>query len=270
MKKYLKMIRNIVFFCGIYLVITNIISFLYILLDPKLYKANTMENISKSLMNNIYILTAISSAITFIIYLLVLRNKSENLWARCNFEKIKAPSVFSSVLLAISLSAFSCSMVSLLQNKFESYKQVSDTIGAAYGSILSMVCIIILAPIFEEILFRGLIFNELKKNINLVTAVILQAIIFALFHGNMLQGIYTFILGIILSILYISTNSIWSNILCHIVYNLFGSLLMPLALSYTKNYVFVYIGTGLIVTAILLINLFKNSTKLANSQDLKA
>ncbi|WP_286010109.1 hypothetical protein [Clostridium sp. Marseille-Q2269] len=74
----------------------------------------------------------------------------------------------------------------------------------------------------------------------------------------------------ILSILYISTNSIWSNILCHIVYNLFGSLLTPIALSYTKNYVFVYIGTGLIVTAILLINLFKNSTKLVNSQDLKA
>ncbi|MCW6108662.1 CPBP family intramembrane metalloprotease, partial [Clostridium sporogenes] len=63
--------------------------------------------------------------------------------------------------------------------------------------------------------------------------------------------------------------SIWSNILCHIIYNLFGSLLMPLALSYTKNYTFVYIGAGLIATAILLISMFKRQTNSINSYNIK-
>lgn len=269
MKKYSKMIRNIVFFSGLNILINFIVGFIYSIMNFAIYKTKSLESFQQSMMENVYIITALSSAITFIIYLLVLKNKNENLWQRCNFKKITLSHIYYSILIAISLSVFTCPIISLISEKFESYKQVSDSISAAYGSILSMLCIVILIPIFEEILFRGLIFNELKKNTNIILAVILQSLIFALFHGNILQGMYAFILGIILCILYLKTGSILSNILCHIIYNLFGSLLMPLALSYTKNYTFVYIGAGLIATAILLISMFKKQTNSINSSNIK-
>ncbi|WP_434293837.1 lysostaphin resistance A-like protein [Clostridium botulinum] len=264
------MIRNIVFFSGLNIVINIIVGSIYSIMNFAIYETKSLESIQESMMKNIYIITAISAAITFFIYLLVLKNKNENLWQRCNFKKITPSYIYYSILIAISISVFTCPIISLISEKFESYNQVADSIYAAYGSILSMVCIIILMPIFEEILFRGLIFNELKKNTNIILAVILQSLIFALFHGNMLQGIYTFILGIILCILYLKTGSLWSNILCHIIYNLFGSLLMPLALSYTKNYTFVYIGAGLIATAILLISMLKKETNSINSYNLNS
>lgn len=71
-----------------------------------------------------------------------------------------------------------------------------------------------------------------------------EAIIFDLAHGNVKQGVYTFLLGIIITAaVYVWTKSIWSNIAIHITFNLFGSLPIPDVL-YNKVSVVIYIILG--------------------------
>ena len=261
MKKYLIALRNIVFFGGLYLFIQmacgQIFSLIYIMSHKKIPMKELIINCQKAIMENIYLVVGVSAIITFVLYFIILRKKENNLIKRCKFHKINLVSILKIVGIAIALSSFSCAMVSLLQSKFKSYSTVSNSIGSAYGSILAMLCLIVLVPIFEEILFRGLIFNELRKVCNKYMALIIQALIFAIFHGNPLQMIYTFALGIVLGTVYMWSDSLWSNIICHITYNLFGTIIIPMALYYTHKFLYLYIGVGAILTVLIMINTFK-------------
>jgi len=82
-----------------------------------------------------------------------------------------------------------------------------------------------MAPIIEEIIFRGLVLNELKKVVPACPAIILQAIIFGIYHMNPLQGVYASLLGIVLGIAAEKTGSIWTPILIHISFNSISTLL---------------------------------------------
>ncbi|MDS0528089.1 CPBP family intramembrane metalloprotease [Clostridium sp. SHJSY1] len=261
MKEYIKTFGKIIFFGGIYyslqLFCGVLFSTFYFLTHRNIELKQLMEEAQKALLENIYILTAISALITVVIYYFILRNKQKNLWERCKVKRIHKSDLMIVGVIGVSVAIFSNSIVYLFSNKFDSYSKVNSIITNAYGSWVSMICVLVLIPIFEEVLFRGLIFNELKKKFNMFWAVLLQALIFAIFHGNILQGIYTFVLGVILCIIYIETKSIFGNILCHIIYNMCGSVLGPLVLYYTSSFVYVDLILGLAITIILLLHMIK-------------
>jgi membrane protease YdiL (CAAX protease family) len=75
---------------------------------------------------------------------------------------------------------------------------------------------------FEEIFYRGLIFNEFRYSYSILTAILLQAIIFGALH-EIPQMIYAFIAGILFAVLYLWLKNIWAPIIAHIVnYNLYS------------------------------------------------
>lgn len=88
-------------------------------------------------------------------------------------------------------------------------------------------------------------------------SIIIQALIFALAHGNVKQGVYTFVLGIITATVYIWTKSIWSNIVIYITFNLFGSIAIPEIIYYTKSFIIVYIILGVVIMLLSLTRLYK-------------
>lgn len=92
-------------------------------------------------------------------------------------------------------------------------------------SLLSGIFIIIIAPIFEEIIFRGIIFGCLKKYCSIPIAIIIQAVLFGIFHGDISQGVYAFVLGIVLAIIYLYTDSLWGDILSHGFANLLSVMI---------------------------------------------
>lgn len=78
----------------------------------------------------------------------------------------------------------------------------------------------IVAPVVEELIFRGLIFQGFRRNYNDITAVIISAILFSLFHLNPWQMPATFALGLLLGWLMIRTNSLILAIFGHSINNL--------------------------------------------------
>jgi len=88
------------------------------------------------------------------------------------------------------------------------------------GSALSFfVAVVLIAPLFEEILFRGWMFNQIQRTFSVVTAVVVSGVMFGVFHLNIFQGTFATVLGIVLGLSLLWTNSIWVPITIHLVNN---------------------------------------------------
>ncbi|MFC5050724.1 CPBP family intramembrane glutamic endopeptidase [Rubritalea spongiae] len=77
----------------------------------------------------------------------------------------------------------------------------------------------IIAPLAEEIIFRGYLYPVLKRYTEPVFAAIVTGIIFGAIHGNIWAVIPLSLFGILLAALYEWSGSIWSCILCHALFN---------------------------------------------------
>lgn len=84
--------------------------------------------------------------------------------------------------------------------------------------VLFVLYTCVIAPIFEEIIFRGFILKSMLKYGNL-TATIVSSIMFSMFHFNLVQFINPVLMGIIFCFITIKSNSIKSSIIAHMFNN---------------------------------------------------
>ncbi len=84
---------------------------------------------------------------------------------------------------------------------------------------------VLLGPVSEELIFRGVTMRQLEKCLPFWAANLIQALLFGIFHMNMLQGVYAFCLGAVLGYLCKKGGSIYHSILLHIFYNFWGTVI---------------------------------------------
>ncbi len=87
----------------------------------------------------------------------------------------------------------------------------------------SIVFTALLPPLMEELLFRKILFNRLRA-LGDTSAVLLSALAFSLFHTNLYQALYAFVVGMIFGVIVLLTGSIRDTILLHMCIN--GSSVM--------------------------------------------
>ena len=85
--------------------------------------------------------------------------------------------------------------------------------------IISIISTGIIGPIYEEILFRYILYNRLKKKYSIKKSILITTIIFALTHLSPIKIIYAFLLGLTMNILYERHKNILAPILIHISAN---------------------------------------------------
>ena len=133
------------------------------------------------------------------------------------------------VLCAVGLQ-YSCSyalnVVEIINPALmENYNKLMETAGLTGMNTFAIIASVCLAPIGEELLFRGVTFR-LAKNAGLRfwAANILQAVCFGIVHMNVVQGSYAFVMGIVLGYVYEKYNSLYVPILLHFIFNLLGTV----------------------------------------------
>jgi membrane protease YdiL (CAAX protease family) len=95
----------------------------------------------------------------------------------------------------------------------------TPTVGQDPGSATVMVFYgLLCAPIFEEILCRGVILNGIKKY-NKTLALVVSAVMFGLIHGNAMQFAYATIMGLVLGFVALKANSVIPTIFTHMSIN---------------------------------------------------
>lgn len=95
---------------------------------------------------------------------------------------------------------------------------------------LNLMLISIIGPIFEEIFFRKLLIDRTIKY-GAKASILLSALMFGLFHGNLNQFFYAFLIGGFFAYVYIRTGKIKYTILLHIIVNLMGSVVSLFVVS---------------------------------------
>lgn len=80
----------------------------------------------------------------------------------------------------------------------------------------------VLAPIVEEIFFRGFIFQGFRHKYGWVNSMLLSSAIFAVAHLDPVALIPTFILGCLLAYMFQRSNSVWPGVILHFLVNAFG------------------------------------------------
>lgn len=104
-------------------------------------------------------------------------------------------------------------------------KAHSDALSPIMDSMNPMVaflCVCLIGPIMEELVFRHFITGCLARN-GEKTAIMTSALLFGLFHGNFQQFFYAFGLGVILGYIYIRTGRLRWSIFLHMAFNVYGS-----------------------------------------------
>ena len=89
---------------------------------------------------------------------------------------------------------------------------------------VNLFVVVICAPIMEELLFRKTLI-ERTAHFGEGISILFSGLVFGLFHGNLVQFGYAFLLGVFFGFIYIKTKNIVYPIILHMVINFFGSFL---------------------------------------------
>ncbi len=160
----------------------------------------------------------IGTAIFLPIYLHVRKTAFPKVTKKCHW------SVYIwSILFLLGVSTISAFVVEFIGNLWApvdgGLEAVTDAIFS--GSLIAtVVSTVIMAPVMEELMIRGLTFNRLLSGTKKWTAIIVSSIIFGVIHMNLLQGLNAIVLGIVLALVFIKTRSIIACMLCHAANNL--------------------------------------------------
>lgn len=82
-----------------------------------------------------------------------------------------------------------------------------------------LISTILIAPIAEEFVFRGLVYRRARAYRGVKWGIFLSALLFGIFHLNMVQGIFAFLLGLFFAWMYERTQTLIVPIVCHAAAN---------------------------------------------------
>ena len=101
------------------------------------------------------------------------------------------------------------------------YQQVSES-QYSVSIWLGLIVYVVAAPLAEELLFRGIIYNSLKGLFKPVAAMLAAAAFFGVYHGNSVQGIYGFLMGCLFIYAYEYFGDFRAAVALHAVVNFFS------------------------------------------------
>ncbi|MFP4156633.1 MAG: CPBP family intramembrane glutamic endopeptidase [Opitutales bacterium] len=97
---------------------------------------------------------------------------------------------------------------------------------------LLVVLAVVLAPLVEELIFRGCIYRFLKSKTSLLPAQVLSGAVFAMLHANLLSFVPLLLVGVLLAHIYEKSGNLWVAIWFHAFFNAFSlSILFITGLS---------------------------------------
>ncbi len=214
---------------GIYLwtqAVTAIIAVLFIGVKNALKDTNSAESFGfDSFMQeftgqSLLVVLLISAFLSLVLCLLVYRLRKMKVWSFMKWKPTSPRLMFLAVPTGLSVEFTAMLIFSLTAYIFkQSAQNYESMVGGLIKSPLAIFIIGIVAPFVEDVIFRGLILNELRRDYSVKTAVIIQAVLFGVMHLNIAQGLYAAFAGIILGLIAVEADSVFPAIIGHVVMN---------------------------------------------------
>jgi membrane protease YdiL (CAAX protease family) len=185
-----------------------------------------LNSVNTSVLETVFAIIIYLMTITFVIFLPYKVRKIHT--TRSEIGVTRLPK-WSDILLApagLVIYLIASSLLILLATKVLPWFNVNQVQSTGFGQlslryeyILAFLTLVVVAPIAEEIIFRGYLYGKLKKYVPAWVAIIATSLLFGAIHGAWNVFFDTFALSIVLCILREFTENIWSSILLHMLKN---------------------------------------------------
>lgn len=138
--------------------------------------------------------------------------------------------VLLSAALGLFLQLFTTGVLSEISfiwpGSLDAYNSMIESSFSASLGMIKLIRVILLAPVAEELFFRALgiwlifiTFSGRSLRFRMVFSTVFTALLFGLYHGNLVQFIYAFAVGIIFAAIDLKTSSVYPSIAAHIAVN---------------------------------------------------
>lgn len=220
----------------VYLLASQGSSMLILLFASLFFVASTVDALSVNADFLLGLNAVCQYLIAFPIFILLCRGVKRNTHAVKT--KICAKSFWVFIVTAEGVMLLGALIASLLSRLFDgmlgiSSDSVIDGMLTSSNPWVVFVCVCILAPIFEELIFRKILIDRLSTFGDGI-AIVFSAVAFGLFHGNITQFIYATAVGIILGYLYTLTRRIEYTVVLHAILNFLGGL-VPMGVEWIEG-----------------------------------
>lgn len=217
---------------GVELLVVSVFCVQYL---PELGAATTQNEMMSILMQitekvyqYIVEITGIAALATIPFLVLMKKNDERKELAAGLVQNWKAPLSKYVLVAGISIPfALGLNNILLLSNLAEysiAYQEASEALYTP-SLLVQIICLGIITPIMEELIFRGLIFKRIRRIVSAKRAIIASALFFGLYHGNLVQTIYGILCGLLLGYLYEKFGSLKAPILAHMLMNIVACVL---------------------------------------------
>ena len=114
--------------------------------------------------------------------------------------------------LAVGLN-IGLSFIKILQN-IAGYEAVSN-IQYSVSLPIGLFVFGVLTPVGEELIFRGVVYNRLRRYFLPEISIVVSALMFGIYHGNLVQFLYAFLMGLAMAYVYERTKRLMAPVLFH-------------------------------------------------------
>jgi membrane protease YdiL (CAAX protease family) len=122
-----------------------------------------------------------------------------------------------------------------VQAGFEHFDVTSKTQAVtATGAGLAIISLVVIAPIVEELVFRGLLFGALAGRLGILASAVVTALLFGAAHGDLVLFPTLVAMGVVTALAYAGTGNLWVAVVLHALNNGLGAIFIVGA-SLTKH-----------------------------------
>lgn len=189
--------------------------------------AEITRMITEKILEQSMTMTLISGILALLTYWIVFLIRKKKFAQEVKLRKIPVKGILAVLLMGITFNIVISTLLATIPFPdawMETYQQNSSVLTGG-NEVISFLATVFMAPVLEEIVFRGLIYDRLKKGMPAVVAAIISSLAFGLMHGTIIWMMYAFVLGVVLVIVFERFHSLLANMLLHFGFNLTGMCL---------------------------------------------
>ncbi len=235
------------------------------------YDPATMVNSIEDAMSQsvIYLISAIAVMFCGIAFFFWYRYEIKG-EVRVNFRRtFSIKNILLLILLGIGCQFFITGVMSLTEQYFtklyEDYANQIDNLTG--GNTIVVLCLLVfIAPITEELIFRGIILRKASRALPFIGANLLQAMLFGIYHMNIIQGIYAAVLGFILGLVCHKFKTIIASMLLHMIINSSSFLLYFLPENKLSTLIIAAVGAVATMGSLAVILQLRETVRTETSQ----
>lgn len=184
-------------------------------------QAHFAEIYTEMMTQRITAITLVSNALSILIAWLIFTCRKQKFTREIGLVKTKGINLISAVLFGVGLSFtvdFVIQLLPIPESVMESFTDSHNMLWEG-KPIINFLSVALLAPAAEEVFFRGMIYNGLKKAMRPLIAGAVSAAVFGMVHGAAVWMLVGFLAGVGLAWIYETTGSLWTSVLVHVTNN---------------------------------------------------